>query len=182
MAEGQAQHQRRRQLHAGSTRGTGRRRRTTPRSRSARRRSTRRPTTCSTRRPGNFPGGISTTQAGYARNLYGFLTGRVTNFAGTAYLQPDGTYQFQRRADQRRRDRRRPTASSSATRGAWKPNLTINAGVRYEVQLPMTTDGLYSRPQTWQMVYGITGAGSGSYRAGQPLQARHADRHQRRSS
>ena len=33
---------------------------------------------------GNFPGGINTTYAGYARNLYGLLTGRVTSFAGTA--------------------------------------------------------------------------------------------------
>ncbi len=32
----------------------------------------------------NYPGGISTTQAGYARALYGFLTGRVINMAGTA--------------------------------------------------------------------------------------------------
>ena len=30
----------------------------------------------------------------------------------------------------------------------------------------MTTDGLYSRPQTWQMVYGITGAGSGKLGSG----------------
>ena len=47
-----------------------------------------------------------------------------------------------------------------------KPNLTVNAGVRWEFQLPMTTDGLYSRPETWQMVYGVTGAGSGTYGQG----------------
>ncbi len=41
---------------------------------------------------GNFPGGISTTNAGYARNLYGLLTGRVTSFSGTGYLQQDGSY------------------------------------------------------------------------------------------
>ena len=42
----------------------------------------------------NYPGGINSTQAGYARNLYGFLTGRVTASTGTAYLQTDGTYTY----------------------------------------------------------------------------------------
>ena len=48
----------------------------------------------------------------------------------------------------------------------WKPNLTINGGLRYQVQFPMTTSELYNRPQTWQMVYGITGAGSGKLGSG----------------
>ena len=30
----------------------------------------------------------------------------------------------------------------------------------------MTTDRPYSRPETWQMVYGLTGAGSGNYGQG----------------
>jgi hypothetical protein len=109
---------------------------------------------------GNFPGGINTTWSGYARNLYGFLTGRVTNFAGTYYLQPDGSYQHYGE---------RTNATVADVMGyyvqdqwRWKPNLTVTAGVRWQVQFPMTTDGLYSRPQTWQMVYGITGAGSGA--------------------
>ena len=109
---------------------------------------------------GNYPGGISTTEAGYARNMYGFLTGRVTNMAGTAYLGADGTYQYQ--------GERTGGASADALglfvqdSWRWKPNLTINAGVRYQVQFPMTTTFKYSRPETWQMLYGITGAGSGS--------------------
>ena len=50
---------------------------------------------------GNYPGGITTTWAGYARNLYGFLTGRVTNFGGTAYLGDDGTVHLHGRAVRR---------------------------------------------------------------------------------
>ena len=108
---------------------------------------------------GNYPGGINTTQATYARTLYGFLTGRVTNYAGTYYLQPDGTYLPNG-----------PTGAGAVAdeigfffSDSWrvKPNLTLTLGVRYQMQLPMTTDGLYSRPGTWQMVYGITGAGPG---------------------
>ncbi len=113
---------------------------------------------------GNYPGGISSTNAGYARNLYGFLTGRVSSVNSTYYLQPDGTY----------------IANGVRTNGttaddigmffsdSWrvKPNLTLTLGARYQVQLPMTTDGLYSRPETWEMVYGLTGAGSGTYGQG----------------
>ncbi len=113
---------------------------------------------------GNFPGGINTTYAGYARNLYGFLTGRVTNFAGTYYAQPGGTYElYGDRTNQTTADDIGLFVSDSFR---FKPNLTLTAGLRYQVQLPMTTDGFYSRPETWQMVYGITGAGSGQYGKG----------------
>jgi hypothetical protein len=109
---------------------------------------------------GNYPGGINTTQAGYARTMYGFLTGRVTNFAGTAYLQEDGEYDYM--GETRGGVRADSIGLFVQDSWRWKPNLTINAGVRYQVQFPMTTTELYNRPQTWQMVYGITGAGSGS--------------------
>ncbi|MCX6538879.1 MAG: TonB-dependent receptor [Acidobacteria bacterium] len=112
----------------------------------------------------NFPGGINSTYATYARTLYGFLTGRVNGIASTYYLQPDGTYIA---------NGVRTNATTAKDLGlfasdAWrlKPNLTLTLGVRYQVQLPMTTDGLYSRPQTWQMVYGATGAGTGLYGSG----------------
>jgi len=110
---------------------------------------------------GNYPGGISSTYAGYARNLYGFLSGRITQISSTYYLQNDGTYLPNG-----------PRGNGTFARDlglfandSWrmKPNLTLTLGVRYQVQLPMTTDGLYSRPQTWEMVYGATGAGSGLY-------------------
>ena len=42
----------------------------------------------------------------------------------------------------------------------------------------MVGDGLYSRPETWQMIYGLTGANdSRPLRQRQPLQAGRADRH-----
>lgn len=113
---------------------------------------------------GNYPGGISTTQAGYARNLYGFLTGRVTQMTGTAYLQSDGTYKYQG-------DRTGGVIADDFgffVNDSWraKPNLTVNVGLRWQFQLPMTTTLAYSRPETWQMVYGLTGAGSGKYGQG----------------
>jgi len=108
---------------------------------------------------GNFLGGINTTYAAYARNLYGFLTGRVTFFDGAYFLQPDGSYVFN--GDFTARTTADDVGFFASDSWRLRPNLTLTLGVRYQVQLPMTTDGLYSRPQTWQMVYGITGAGSG---------------------
>ena len=103
---------------------------------------------------------VSDTGSSAARGLYAFLTGRITSMGGTAYLADDDKYYFNG-------ERTNQTTSDDIgffVSDAWrvKPNLTVTGGVRYQVQLPMTTDGLYSRPETWQMVYGITGAGSGS--------------------
>ncbi len=113
---------------------------------------------------GNFPGGINATNAGYARALYAFLTGRVSNYATTYYLQPDGTYI----ANGERRNATTANDIGMFFSDSWrvKPNLTLTLGARYQVQLPMTTDGLYTRPETWQMVYGLTGAGDGLYGSG----------------
>jgi hypothetical protein len=103
---------------------------------------------------------VDDTWSGYARALYAVLTGRVNSFGGTAYLGDDGKYHF---------NGERTGGSYGDDWGfflsdSWrvKPNLTLNAGVRYELQLPYRTEFLYSRPENWQMVYGITGAGSGS--------------------
>jgi hypothetical protein len=113
----------------------------------------------------NFPGGISTTYSTYAKNLYGFLTGRVTSYAATYYLQPDGTYKAQAvRTNSTTADDLGIFVSDT-----WrvKPNFTATLGLRWEYQLPMTTDGQYSRPEDWQMAYGITGANeSGIYGSG----------------
>jgi hypothetical protein len=114
---------------------------------------------------GNFPGGITATNAGYARSLYAVLTGRVTTIGSTYNLQPDGTYLPYG-----------PTQNGAIAddigaffSDSWrvKPNLTLTLGARYQVQLPFRGDSLYSKPETWQMVYGITGANdSGRYGSG----------------
>ncbi len=106
-----------------------------------------------------FPGGINTTNAGYAKNLYALLTGRVTSFGGTYVLQPDGSFAYH------------GATVGSAIRDdygfyandTWrvKPNLTLTLGLRYQLETPITTNGLYSVPEDWRQVYGITGAGDG---------------------
>ncbi len=114
---------------------------------------------------GNYPGGISPTNAGYARNLYAYLTGRVSAINSTYFLQPDGTYL----ANGERGNGAIADEVGFFFSDSWrvKPNLTLTLGARYQVQLPMVGDGLYSKPETWQMVYGITGANdSGIYGSG----------------
>ena len=114
---------------------------------------------------GNYPGGITSTNAGYARNLYAFLTGRVSTISSTYYLQPDGTYL----PNGPRGNGAIADEIGGFFSDSWrvKPNLTLTLGARYQVQLPMKGDGLYSKPETWQMVYGITGANdSGIYGSG----------------
>jgi hypothetical protein len=108
---------------------------------------------------GNFPGGINATQAGFARNLYAMLTGRVTQIAGTYVLDDAGNYQFSgQRFVKNSMDEVGLFVSDS-----WRvrPNLTLNAGLRYELQLPFKPDAnSFSRLQSFDQIYGITGPGN----------------------
>ena len=119
---------------------------------------------------GNYPGGITSTQAGYAQGLYAVLTGRVTTISGTAYLD-DATGKYVYLGE-------RVALASMNDLGlfvsdSWRlrPNLTITGGLRYELQFPFKPDNSsYSRPQDWRMVYGLTGSGSGSLDQGNLFQ------------
>ncbi len=111
--------------------------------------------------PGDFPGGLPTgNYETWARNLFALLTGRVNSVAGNMILGADGTYRYNGELERKAyRDNLGFFVSDS-----WrvKPNLTLTAGLRYELQFPgvgLTEN--YSTPQSWQMIYGITGAGSG---------------------
>jgi Carboxypeptidase regulatory-like domain len=108
---------------------------------------------------GNFPGGIDTTQAGYARSLYSIVTGRVNAFSGN-YLWNGSEYVFNGEDG----DGVIYPSLGLFMSDSWrvKPNLTLTGGLRYELQFPIRDNWGYSAPQTWQMVYGATGAGSGS--------------------
>ncbi len=104
---------------------------------------------------GNFPGGISDTYAGYARSLYGMLTGRVTQISASAY-QDNGQYTYLGERTQKAAQNELGVFISDAWR--LRPNFTLNAGLRYELQFPFTSDTTsYARLQDWTMVYGIAG-------------------------
>jgi hypothetical protein len=108
---------------------------------------------------GNYPGGISTTYAGYAQNLYAILTGRVTGVNGTFVLGTDGQYHYQ--GDRWQKGRMNQVGLFFSDAWKLRPNLTINGGVRYELQLPFQPDlDSWARPGLWTDVYGISGEGN----------------------
>jgi hypothetical protein len=83
----------------------------------------------------NFPG-ASSSDLTAARNLYAILTGRITQVTGNAILQPDGTYAY--RANPYEQISQKDVGLFAQDQWRLKPNFTVNAGVRYELQFPIT--------------------------------------------
>ena len=80
----------------------------------------------------NFPGANS-TQIGQARQMYALLTGRVSAINGDAALN-DGKYVYMGNNQQDGVMREAGFFIQDSWR--WKPNFTVNAGLRYELQFP----------------------------------------------
>lgn len=83
---------------------------------------------------GNFPGS-SATQRSDAGDLYAVLTGRVSAIQGVARLNED-TDEYEYLGNNFARARMNELSFFMADSWRWRPNLTLNAGLRYEVQLP----------------------------------------------
>jgi len=83
----------------------------------------------------NFPT-ATTTDLGNAMALYGLLTGRVSSLPGTGQLNNEGTqYVFNGLSrDAERQDEYGFYATDS---WRWKPNVTVTAGLRYVLQMPL---------------------------------------------
>ena len=83
----------------------------------------------------NFPG-ASSTQLTAAQNLFALLTGRVNTIAADARLDQSGQYQYEGVGKQE--GSLREGAAYLQDQWRIRQNLTINAGVRYDLQLPFT--------------------------------------------
>ena len=83
---------------------------------------------------GNFPG-ASTAQLNAARAIYSTLVGRVSSISGNARLDV-GSNEYQYLGEGLQEGRMRELGFFVQDAWRWKPNLTINAGLRYELQLP----------------------------------------------
>jgi hypothetical protein len=105
----------------------------------------------------NFPG-ASTGELADARAIYALLTGRVSSITGQAALDPK-TGEYVAFAPRRREGSL--DTHSLFFQDAWRatPTLTINAGLRWSVQLPFTPANNTMTTITMEDACGISGMG-----------------------
>jgi len=109
--------------------------------------------------PANFPG-ASNQNLTDARALYAVLTGRITQIVGAARLNADGSkYVYLGNLFQKSR----LDSFDAYLQDSWRvtPTLTMNYGVRWDVQLPFTTVTNTFSTTTLADLCGASGVGSG---------------------
>jgi hypothetical protein len=107
--------------------------------------------------PGNFPG-ASTANITAARALYAILTGRVSEVRGTARLDENNQYQYLGLGTQQARQRE----FGFWTQDAWRmrQNVTLNLGVRWDLQFPFVALNNSYSIGDYADVFGVSGAGN----------------------
>jgi hypothetical protein len=106
-----------------------------------------------------FPG-ASAAQLTEARGIYAYLTGRVTTIAGTPNLNAAGTeYVYNGNLQQRSK----MSNFGAFVQDSWRltPTLTINAGVRWDLQLPFSPITSNFTMSTLEDLCGPSGFGNG---------------------
>ena len=107
----------------------------------------------------NFPG-ASNNNLTEARNIYSILTGRITAVTGNARLDADtGKYVYLGNLFQQAR----MDSYDAFAQDSWRatPTLTLNYGVRYDLQMPFTTVTNTWSTSTLADLCGASGVGSG---------------------
>ena len=79
----------------------------------------------------------SNAQLTRPRDLYAFLTGRVNSIGADARLN-ESTAEYHYTGVGTQRSQMRETGFFLQDSWRWKPNLTINMGLRYLLQFPST--------------------------------------------
>jgi len=106
----------------------------------------------------NFPG-ASTTDLTNAKALYAVLTGRITSIGRNARIAGDGTtYNILGASNQLGRLPQYGTFINDSWRV--KPNLTVNAGFRYDWQLPFFALNNSYSTASMADIFGVSGTGS----------------------
>ena len=103
----------------------------------------------------------SATQLQQAQRLYAFLTGRVGAITADARLNEDtGQYEYVGIGLQRSNMKQMGFFLQDSWR--WRPNFTINAGLRYDVQFPFTASNSSYSTTTPEDVCGRSGVDPGT--------------------
>uniref|UniRef100_Q01VH0 TonB-dependent transporter Oar-like beta-barrel domain-containing protein n=1 Tax=Solibacter usitatus (strain Ellin6076) TaxID=234267 RepID=Q01VH0_SOLUE len=105
----------------------------------------------------NFPG-ASSTDLTNARNVYGVLTGRITAITANANLSESGKYVYAGPSTQRYQQREMGYYANDSWHA--RKNLTINYGLRWEVQFPYEALNNRFTFATPDALYGVSGAGN----------------------
>jgi hypothetical protein len=104
----------------------------------------------------NFPGANS-TQLANARGIYATLVGRMTAVSGTAVADEDLNYTLNGNAIERAGQ----NAWALFAQDQWRvrPNVTLNFGLRYELQGPYyAKNNAYTVPLSFENIFGCSGA------------------------
>lgn len=103
----------------------------------------------------NFPG-ANTTQVGNARGIYATLVGRVTAVSGTAVA--DEALKYSLMGNIIERAGQKGWAVFGQDQWRFRSNITINAGLRYELQGPYyAKNNAYTVPLSFDNIYGCSG-------------------------
>ena len=105
----------------------------------------------------NFPG-ASSTDLTNARNIYAVLTGRVTAITANANLDETGKYVYAGPSTQRYQQRETGIYAQDSWRV--RPNLTVNYGLRWEVQFPYVALNNRFTQASYDSLFGVSGSGN----------------------
>ncbi|MGH8248213.1 MAG: TonB-dependent receptor domain-containing protein, partial [Gammaproteobacteria bacterium] len=105
---------------------------------------------------GNFPNSTAANRSDAAQ-LYALLTGRLSSITRSVALGEDGRYAHIGSVD---RNRQREVALYAQDAWRVRPNLTLNYGLRWDVQFPFyNQSGTYTRVG-YDGLWGISGVGN----------------------
>ena len=102
----------------------------------------------------NFPGSAGTDRTA-AQNLYAVLTGRVTQIGANARLGTDGQYTYL--GDSTALGRLRQSDLFIQDNWRMRPNLSVNLGLRYAMQMPFYARNNSYSTASVEDIWGISG-------------------------